>query len=555
MSSESRVRTFVYGSEVVGFDTLRTQGDRYQLVRFVHRQSVISGMSRPVVLDPPDVQTPTAMRALDDAKSSLMMWTRLDREQVDLFLWDLTDERFGVEDLGNDRYRTLTPDYGDIPGGLAKFDMRRQIPFGSDEHFELFQHAASRFVALLNSVGLGSRTLVLAPEVQESVGVAEGEHANLHASLNRKWRRYWQYLHEVCQLSIAVVPSTTSFSDEQHRWGPAPFHFDSATLGRLGECVAAFTARGIPAGRASRLPVVRPNFRDVTSISLEAFAATPPVDGVYNVRVGDTVIPLLLNIYGRRVVRRIPVIFSGALGPGQQVLGPVFSGREMCRSLELPLVSIADPSIGLLPHNELGWYMGSAWHDTQIAINLLLMQLSRSLDAPLLFVGGSGGGYASVDQLARTSMDQGHGAIVWNPQLDISGYGQMAVERFLATSFPGIYLKHGSGRTPEALREIERRFGAVSEILSAAQHGGLKRLLLLQQRSDWHYDRFLVPLGDRLGVTIPDVGPWVGPADVAGFVGEWGSGHVPPPRELLEAVILSAATSEKSMAELAREIG
>lgn len=549
------LRTFVYGSETVGLDSLRAAGSRFEVSRFVSRQSVISGASRPLALNSVASADQAAARAYEDASSTLMMWARLDRDRTDLVLWDLSDERFGVECCGNDVYRTSTPDYAAFADQLSNVEGRRHIPFGTDEHFELFQTAAARFVALLNAVGLGSRTLVLAPEFAVQV---EGDSSLVSEldgdSMNALWRRYWKYLFDVCGLPLIVLPSTSTKADSQHRWGVAPFHFAAETYDRLAESIVTFSGCATDSRRAGRRPVVAESFRHVPLVSIESFAASPLTDGVFRIHANGVDIHVLVNIHGRRDVDRIPVFFSGALSPGQEVAGPIFSGRELCRSLDIPLISIADPSIGLRPRTELTWYAGSDQQDVQLAVATVLAGLRAKAKTALLLVGGSGGGFAALEQLTRVSSESDIAALVWNPQLDLSGYGVAAVDKFLATCYPSIYLEFGSGNLLLALEAIRERFDVNFELYSAARHGRLKNVLLLQQRDDWHFDQFMPQLGECIGVEIPNDGAWEGVNDFAGFSGRWGSGHVPPPRELLEELIQEATVSGRSMASLAQGI-
>ena len=534
---------FVYGSESVALDVLRAAGEQFVCSRLISRQSVISGMSRPVrtsVSKAPDAST---QRAEADAASSLMMWARLDRRRIDGVIWDLSDERFGVERLGDDAYRTLTPDYSDV---ILEGDFlgRSSIPFGSDEHFDLFRFAAGRFVELLNSVGLGSRTLVLAPEYASRFnGDVPAEHAAAAADHNSIWRRYWKYLHDVCQVRVALVPECRIMGDSGHRWGPAPFHYSSETIDELAESVQNFFGTERVPGPARRASVSRPAEIDRSTMSLATFTESGLEDGTYRLSAEGGEVDIMVAFDGRSPVERIPVFLSGALSPGQKALGPVFSGREMCRELGLPFVSLSDPSFELSPSISLGWYAGSEWSGTQELIANTLRAVSDSTGKALLLIGGSGGGFAALELMIRMDSPEGFGALVWNPQLDISKYGAEAVARYLATCFPSVYCEFGPDSLDRALSAVEQRFGARTELADGAASGKLRNALILQQASDWHLDSHLRPFAEAFGVDVPNRGSWRNVNGICGVVGEWGDGHVPPPRKLLETIVNDAAST------------
>lgn len=541
-------RIFVYGSESIALDVLRAAGEGFVSSRLISRQSVISGMSRPISTSLSKAPDASTVRAEADAASSLMMWARLERNHVDGVIWDLSDERFGVERLSNDAYRTLTPDYSGVVLSEGSGE-RKTFSFGSDEHFNLFRFAAARFVALLNAVGLGSRTLVLAPEYASNFnGEVSAEHAAAAAEMNSSWRRYWKYLHDVCQLPVALVPECRTVGDVQHRWGPAPFHFTSATLEELARSVRNFFGTVQSRGPARSVPLSRPVVDDRPPVSLDAFTAAGVADGVHRIVVGDSELDVLVARDGGQPVDRIPVFFSGALSPGQEVKGPVFSGREISRELDLPFISISDPCFELAPGISLGWYAGSEWSDTQESIAQVLMAISEYSDKPLLLIGGSGGGFAALELMIRMKSPDGFAAVVWNPQLDLSQYGPESVAQFLATCFPSVYCEFGPDSLASALSAVEQRFRVRSKLAHGAASGKLKNSLILQQATDWHLDSHLRPFAEAFGVDVPDRGEWSNINGICGVVGEWGDGHVPPPRELLQRIIGDAATRRAPLA-------
>lgn len=475
---------------------------------------------------------------------------------MDLILWDLTDERFGVELVGESTFRSRTPEYTLASELLEGIDERTGVDFGTDSHFTEFQYAASRWVGLLNAVGLGGKILALAPEFVDSAIDGNGNEIALGgADLNKAFRRYWRFVVDTCDVPILTVPATASEVNTDHQYGPASFHFGDETLRSLAAGIEDFTGTISASGssRAKADPVRRSALAKAENGSEDLLEINSELkDGIYRVPDGMLDIHILVNIHNRRKTDRVLVFFSGALSPGQVVGGPIFSGRSIGQNLNVPIVAISDPSISLSPHIDLGWYAGSQFSNTQETIANIRRKLREQLKVPLVLVGGSGGGFGVIEQLSRSERDADSIGIVWNPQLDIKRYGIKSVDRYLATAFPSYYLDFANFGTERILTEIEHRLNVVTNLFDVAKQDKWRDLVYLQQRRDWHFDTFLKPLGQSLDCEIPDIGTWFSDRNVSGVVADWSpdAGHTPPPRKALEALLLRAATSQATAPDL-----
>lgn len=88
--------------------------------------------------------------------------------------------------------------------------------------------------------------------------------------------------------------------------------------------------------------------------------------------------------------------------------------------LKLPVFTGLNPTLYLDPDLKLAWYAGSSGWDLQSLLKCVLRKIAtvaRSND--LIFLGGSGGGFASLYCAASFP---GSLALVWNPQTDIGAY-------------------------------------------------------------------------------------------------------------------------------------
>lgn len=135
------------------------------------------------------------------------------------------------------------------------------------------------------------------------------------------------------------------------------------------------------------------------------------------------------------------VIFSAAVARTVTTV-PVYSGRGSTAELDANVLMISDPALKRHQKLRLGWYAGSRDHPTaQPDLATIVSYLAR--DSRTVLFGGSGGGYAALDQGLRLP---GATVLVSNPQTDIERYDQLAIDRYLelawdATSFDGIPIR------------------------------------------------------------------------------------------------------------------
>ena len=99
--------------------------------------------------------------------------------------------------------------------------------------------------------------------------------------------------------------------------------------------------------------------------------------------------------------KKILVIFSGAISKRENKSAPFFSGKNIAKTLDLPLIAISDPTLALSKSLSLSWYAGNEYFkNISVVINNLLKNIQNKYDTELLLVGGSGGGFAVLNQLS-----------------------------------------------------------------------------------------------------------------------------------------------------------
>lgn len=225
---EKKLDVFLFGS-CVSRDLQEMWSHRFYRRAYVARQSIISATTPAYVFE--------IGRRLDSAWQHRMvqgdlasnLLTRLveDAPRTDLVIWDLTDERSGVQPLGDGSFGTITPD-SLRSGILEAFESEGSpIRFGTPEHLELWGEALDRLVSLLDAVGLHSRTYVLGPQwaTHDVAGNVIDEEDQRSAE---EWANgFAPYVERIEASGITVLPLPAELvrTDEHHTWGPAPYHY------------------------------------------------------------------------------------------------------------------------------------------------------------------------------------------------------------------------------------------------------------------------------------------------------------------------------------------
>lgn len=228
MSSIQRI--FVYGS-CVSRDTLEfLDPEKFQLVDYLARHSLLSAGTDASYKLPADLKVPSDFQARmihTDWRGERLNDLAALSPTLDVLLWDLIDERHGVHWFPTGEIVTRSIDVlGSEPASSLLLD-ETHIPFGSDTHFEGWAEKAREFVHFLREQGLLERTRLIrvnwaqtsadGSDVPSSMGISSAE-------ANAEFQRYYDLLESLGVLMIDV-PEGIVQADAQHKWGLAPFHY------------------------------------------------------------------------------------------------------------------------------------------------------------------------------------------------------------------------------------------------------------------------------------------------------------------------------------------
>lgn len=273
-----------------------------------------------------------------------------------------------------------------------------------------------------------------------------------------------------------------------------------------------------------------------------------PVNGVHRM-IGDGPASLDLFLQGFEPDQTAPAVivcFSAAVSGREKKVAPFFSGMSIGKACGLPIVAVADPTLTRANNIGLGWYAGND-HFPSLAhkIATRLDELADAVRAPLLLIGGSGGGFATLAVMGQ--MKSNASAIVWNAQTSISKYYITHALRYVRCAFPELSRKARIDRQAAEATTAQQLANCLDEgrilhDLTAAAPAEHHPVLYLQNLSDHrHVDLHLAPLLSSRSAT------WSSPtcaADATGLIawtGNWGDGHIPPPNAFLESIIREAA--------------
>lgn len=226
------MRTFIYGSCVSRDLYALLDQDRYKLLHYTARQSLVSAYSVPRIDDIDSAAltslSPFNSRTVtDDWRSSLLPDLAEHAGNIDLLLWDLADERLGFLQSPTG---TMTRSVLSQADRSLEYPNAVHVDFGTDEHFAAWRKAAAQFHQDLQGMGILNKTLVLAiPWASHRIdGHLTPTSFGLDAdTANQRYERYYDELRDL-GFAILSVPRATVRSDPKHKWGDAPFHYTEA---------------------------------------------------------------------------------------------------------------------------------------------------------------------------------------------------------------------------------------------------------------------------------------------------------------------------------------
>lgn len=247
-AGQAPLRVSVYGSCVARDSVALSGGAQSTVTAYIARQSLLSSGSDASELYPEGARTAHRFRRRmlrADFAGDLFAKVADFGEVTDVLLWDLADERDGVQVLEDGRIVTRSFDLISEPEVWAAVERARHLDFGTDEHFTLWAPRAAALAQHLQQSGLFDRTLVL--RIPWAVITSDGDPApgsmgKSPVQANGLFARYYDHLESLGFRTIEVDPEIL-VADPEHRWGLAPFHYTQDVYDSVMDQVFASVGR------------------------------------------------------------------------------------------------------------------------------------------------------------------------------------------------------------------------------------------------------------------------------------------------------------------------
>jgi len=236
------------------------------------------------------------------------------------------------------------------------------------------------------------------------------------------------------------------------------------------------------------------------------------------------------------------VAFQGAVSDKMRAksAAPFFCGVGLSTSLNIPLLTVSDPSLVLNEKLTLGWYAGNQYMpDVHGLVAGAIDSLAERTGRYPVIIGGSGGGFAAIQTMSR--MKTPATCIAWNPQTTISNYFFDQSYQYLKIAHPNIAKQIKGEITSAELTALLDQTLPGHRLANAAHIQAHHQVVYLQNcRDPHHMTRHAGPwLKDTRFAPINGTSYISERGNILFFPGDWGNGHIPPKLDLLKKLVTS----------------
>ncbi len=275
-----------------------------------------------------------------------------------------------------------------------------------------------------------------------------------------------------------------------------------------------------------------------------------PLSGIHTINFGDDAsrVEILLGSNFEQYSTKIqPIFFTAAVGNRENKIGPFFTGIGLANRSQIPLISVVDPSLDEDPSLNLGWYIGALNSNFRNNLNKVVTFICEYLNREPLFIGGSGGGFASL--VSAAMYPHTSNVLVWNPQTDIFDYVKDPVQNFLRS-------RYGIGNASFARDDWKDYCRIRTDKESSTKVNGpeivqkTRRLVYLQNTRDWHKDSHLKPLWNTLSSQPLVEGKNFFDENHLFYVKNFSKGHSAPPEPLIRELIIELMKDTATVKEI-----
>lgn len=289
--------------------------------------------------------------------------------------------------------------------------------------------------------------------------------------------------------------------------------------------------------------------------SISEFDGAPEiVDGVHSIQLKSAVwvdVYIRGNPFTKSHGRAVLTFLAGAVTDREKKNGPFFTGLGIAADLDIPLISIADPTLDTNQNLGLAWFTGRQNEGIDDGITRILDSLADRARSELLLVGGSGGGFASLKFGMR--LGRKCSVFVWNAQTDLLKYSPRFVRSYLTL---GLGYSKASLKGSDWIESSRQRMEPELQSTVLEQGGGIapRRLFYLQNADDWHVGTHFTPWLEANGFRDHGSGIYATDANHVGLLAMAAPGHQPPPVSLVSHVITKLRSLDITAQQVAEEL-
>lgn len=233
------LRVFIYGSCVTRDAVEFWDPEQFEMSGYVARQSLISAMAPASDVEGfrlSQIDSSFQRRMMrGDIESSLLSTLESTKDDYDVLLWDLTDERNGVQQLPDGGWITRLRNFQKEQ--LVRGKLGAILTPAEGEHSKMWNRALDSFLSSLDSIGVLDR-LVLNDTRWATADDAGVPFSDQETFLNPHLARMSRSIQAAGVPAAAPDPASVVASTN-HKWDRAPFHYVEATYHSMTSSVQA----------------------------------------------------------------------------------------------------------------------------------------------------------------------------------------------------------------------------------------------------------------------------------------------------------------------------
>lgn len=278
--------------------------------------------------------------------------------------------------------------------------------------------------------------------------------------------------------------------------------------------------------------------------SIDSYIKDSLENGIHSLHLTDLPLDILMkNSEEIKNNEYIVVSFSGDVSRGSKK-APFFSFSGIISQLNKPLISFSDPSLSMDQRLSLTWYAGNDFYpDLPDLLANICDKLVEHTGKKLLIVGGSGGGFASLNIQSRMKNSDKTVVFAWNPQTNILEFSRNPVAKYISYAFAESHVNFVKDTNDEALKEF-----VSSKIEPILKFNGKNKVFIMMDGYDApHLRKHLKPYINQSSSNLIVNDNIIQVDNLTICVGDWGEGrigHQPLPRDQV-APILNEIMSNK----------